>query len=72
MKIFNLGRFFMPKNPLLDELETPEGEMKTNAFLEIESLLSQKAEDLRDYCPPDAQMYYAVKSKLIELMEVME
>ena len=66
MRIFNIGRFFMPKNPLLDEIETPEGEMKTNAYVEIESLLEQKAEDLSDYCLPDAQMYAVVKRKLNE------
>ena len=70
MKFFNLGRFFMPKNPLLDEIETPDGE--TNAFLEIESLLSQHAEGLWDSSRSSAQMYTAVKWKLIELMEVMK
>ena len=60
----------MPKNPLWDAIETPNGE--TNAYLEIDYLLEQKAEGLWDACRSDAKMYYEAKSKLKELMEVLK
>ena len=70
MKNFNLGRFIMPKNPLLDEIETPEG--TTDAYWEIQCLLEQKAEDLWDVCRPDAEMYIEVKNKFLELKELLK
>ena len=72
MKFFNLGRFFMPKNPLLDEIETPEKGMETNAYVEIESMLEQKLEDLSDCYSREKYMYAEVSGKLRELMEVFK
>ena len=72
MKIFNIGVFFMPKNPLLDEIETPEGEMKTDAYTEIKSLLEQKVEDLSDSYSTGALMYAVVERKFNELMELLK
>ena len=70
----NTGRFFMPRNrnPLLDEIETPEGEMKTDAYTEIKSLLEQKVEDLSDRYSTGAQMYAVVERKFNELMELLK
>ena len=70
MRIFNIGRFFMPKNPLLDEIETPDG--VTDAYCEIESLLDQQAEGVWDSSRSSAMLYYEVKVKLNELMEVLK
>ena len=70
MKIFNLGRFFMPKNPLLDEIETPDG--ATDAYCEIQCLLEQQAENLWDSSRSDAEMYIEVRNKFIELKELLQ
>ena len=70
MQFFNIGRLFMPKNPLWDEIETPDGE--TCTYVEIKSLLEQKIEGLFDASRSDAVMYQEVKSKLNELMEVFK
>ena len=69
MKSFNDGKFFMPKNPLWDDIETPNGE--TNAYVEIDFLLEQKIEGLWDASRSDAVMYQEARKKLNELMEVV-